>query len=85
MFSSAGSLALISSKYLGIPPVTANTLSFLDDRLRLVSEELNGTEQNLQRFKTKEGITSLDAEGTLFLNQVTPFPGPLSAQAPGLA
>lgn len=50
--------------------ISANTLSFLDDRLRLVSEELNGTEQNLQRFKTKEGITSLDAEGTLFLNQV---------------
>ncbi len=50
--------------------ISANTLNFLDERLRLVSDELSGTEQNLQRFKSREGITSLDAEGTLFLNQV---------------
>ena len=50
--------------------ISANTLSFLDERLRLVSEELNGTEKDLQSFKSKEKITSLNTEGTLFLAQV---------------
>ena len=50
--------------------MSANTLSFLDDRLRLVSEELSGVEKNLQSFKTNQGIVDLSAEGSLFLEQL---------------
>jgi tyrosine-protein kinase Etk/Wzc len=50
--------------------ISANTLNFLDSRLRLVAEELSGVEKNLQVFKTKQGIVDLGTEGNLFLNQV---------------
>ncbi|MDO9376799.1 MAG: hypothetical protein Q7T76_20395, partial [Ferruginibacter sp.] len=50
--------------------LSANTLNFLDERLRLVSEELSGVEKNLQSFKTNEGIVDLGTEGTLFLEQL---------------
>lgn len=50
--------------------ISANTLNFLDERLRLVSEELSGVEKNLQDFKTTQGIVDLSAEGTLFLGQI---------------
>ena len=50
--------------------ISANTLAFLDERLRLVSEELDGTEKDLQSYKSKEKITSLNSEGTIFLAQV---------------
>lgn len=47
-----------------------NTQKFLEDRLRLVSEELNGVEKNLQSYKTTTGITDLGAEGQLYLSQL---------------
>jgi tyrosine-protein kinase Etk/Wzc len=50
--------------------ISANTLNFLDERLRLVAEELNGEEKKLQSFKTTQGIVDLGAEGTLFLEQL---------------
>ena len=50
--------------------ISANTLKFLDDRLRFVSEELSGVEKSLQSFKTTQGIVDLGAEGTLFLEQL---------------
>ncbi|MEO6229424.1 MAG: polysaccharide biosynthesis tyrosine autokinase [Ferruginibacter sp.] len=50
--------------------ISANTLSFLDERLRLVSEELNGVEKNLQSYKSSAGIVDLGAEGTLLLDQL---------------
>ncbi|MBC7886420.1 MAG: polysaccharide biosynthesis tyrosine autokinase [Ferruginibacter sp.] len=50
--------------------ISANTLSFLDERLRLVSDELSGVEKNLQSFKTNEGIVDLGTEGSLFLEQL---------------
>lgn len=50
--------------------MSANTLNFLDGRLKLVSEELNGVEKNLQDFKTTQGIIDLGTEGDLFLKQV---------------
>lgn len=39
--------------------ISDNTLRFLDDRLRLVSEELSGVEKDLQTFKTTQGIVDL--------------------------
>ena len=50
--------------------ISANTLRFLDERLRLVSQELSGVEGNLQNYKSTQGITDLSAEGTLFLDQL---------------
>ena len=49
--------------------LSANTLKFLDERLKLVSEELSGVEKNIQSFKTKENIVDLGTEGSLFLDQ----------------
>ena len=50
--------------------ISANTLNFLDERLRLISEELNDVEKNLQLFKTKQGIVDLGAEGTIIFGQL---------------
>lgn len=47
-----------------------NSQNFLDDRLRLISEELSGVEKNLQDYKSKEHITDLSIEGNLYLNQL---------------
>ena len=50
--------------------ISANTLTFLDERLHLVAEELSGVEKNLQSFKTGQGIVDLGTEGNLFLSQL---------------
>lgn len=50
--------------------LSANTLRFLDERLRLISEELSGVEKDIQSFKTTQGIVDLSAEGGLFLGQL---------------
>lgn len=50
--------------------MSANTLNFLDGRLRLVAEELSGVEKNMQNFKSSQNIVDLGAEGSLFLDQL---------------
>ena len=50
--------------------ISANTLAFLNERLRLVAEELSGEEKRLQSFKTDQGIVDLGAEGNLSLNKL---------------
>lgn len=47
-----------------------NSQRFLDERLKIVADELNGVEKNLQSFKSSEGIINLGAEGELYLSQV---------------
>lgn len=47
-----------------------NSKSFLDERLKLVSDELSGVEKNLQDYKSKENIVDLSAEGASYLNQL---------------
>jgi tyrosine-protein kinase Etk/Wzc len=47
-----------------------NTLSFIDDRLRLVSSDLKGVETSLQDYKSRGGITDLATEGQIYLGQV---------------
>jgi len=47
-----------------------NSQQFLEKRLSLVADELNGVEKNLQNFKSSEGITDLGREGELYLTQV---------------
>lgn len=47
-----------------------NSLAFIDGRLLLVSEDLNGAESSLQNYKSKAGITDLATEGQIYLGQV---------------
>jgi tyrosine-protein kinase Etk/Wzc len=49
---------------------SANTLAFITDRLEIVSKDLSGVEDNLQKFRSKEGIIDLPSEGRLFLENV---------------
>ncbi len=50
--------------------VYQNTANFLEERLRLVVDELSGVESQLQNFKSKEGIFNLSAQGEMFLSQL---------------
>ncbi|MXV52129.1 polysaccharide biosynthesis tyrosine autokinase [Pedobacter sp. HMF7647] len=50
--------------------VAANTLVFVDERLKLISQELTSVEKNVQNFKSSEGITDISTESQLFLQNV---------------
>ncbi|MCC7303403.1 MAG: polysaccharide biosynthesis tyrosine autokinase [Bacteroidia bacterium] len=50
--------------------VASNTLVFIEERLRLLSGDLNKVEQSVEEFKSKEGITNISEEGRLFLQSV---------------
>jgi capsular exopolysaccharide synthesis family protein len=46
------------------------SLSFIDERLLLVSQDLRSVEVNLQNYKSSGGITDLASEGQIYLGQV---------------
>lgn len=48
----------------------SNTLKFLDERLGLVSGELQTVEKNVEQYKTAQGITDLSAQAESFLQTV---------------
>ncbi len=48
----------------------ANTLKFLEERLGLVSGELQNVEKNVAQYKTSQGITDLSAQAQSFLQTV---------------
>lgn len=50
--------------------VYQNTVNFIEERLRIVSDELSGIESNLQHYKTTESVYNLSAQGELYLNQL---------------
>lgn len=50
--------------------VAANTLRFIEDRLKLISGDLTEVEKNVESFKSREGITDISAESQLFLESV---------------
>ncbi len=50
--------------------VYQNTVRFVEERLSIVSDELNGVESKLQNFKSKEGIFNLGAQGEMYLNRL---------------
>src|ERR1035437_9259211 len=50
--------------------VAANTLVFIEERLKLISGELTVVEKNVEDYKSKEGITDISAESQLFLQSV---------------
>lgn len=47
--------------------VAANTVRFIDNRLRIVSGELASVEKNVERYKSTLGITDLSAQAQSFL------------------
>ena len=48
----------------------AATLEFIDNRLKLVINELSNIEMNVQSYKSREGIVDISAEGTAYLSSV---------------
>lgn len=50
--------------------VAASTLVFIEERLKLISEELGDVEKNVENFKVGAGITDISAESNLFLTSV---------------
>ena len=50
--------------------VAANTLRFIEDRLVLISRDLTDVEKSVENYKSREGITDISAESSLFLESV---------------
>lgn len=50
--------------------LAANTLRFINERLSMVSNELDSVEHGIQAYKTQEGIVDISAQGQLYLNNV---------------
>ncbi len=46
-----------------------NAQKFLESRINLVADELNGVEKNLETFQRQNGVFDLDAESQIYLNQ----------------
>ena len=46
------------------------TLKFIDERLMFVGEDLRKAEQNVEEYKTQQGITNISAESSLFLQNI---------------
>ncbi len=47
-----------------------NTIAFVNERLRVVSQELNSVEKQIQNYKTNEGIVDLTEQGKMYLQNV---------------
>jgi tyrosine-protein kinase Etk/Wzc len=50
--------------------LASNTLKFINERLRLVTSELDSVERGIQQYKTKAGIIDISAQGQLYLDDV---------------
>jgi capsular exopolysaccharide synthesis family protein len=50
--------------------LAANTLAFVENRLKEVEQELDSLEGNIQRYRAKKGVVNLSEQGRLFLENV---------------
>jgi tyrosine-protein kinase Etk/Wzc len=50
--------------------LASNTLKFINERLRLVVLELDSVELGIQKYKTREGIVDISAQGQQYLQSV---------------
>ncbi|RYY98533.1 MAG: polysaccharide biosynthesis tyrosine autokinase [Chitinophagaceae bacterium] len=50
--------------------VARNTISFVDERMRIVQRELNAVEKQIQSYKAQKGIVDLSEQGKLYLKNV---------------
>jgi capsular exopolysaccharide synthesis family protein len=51
--------------------MAANTLSFIDERLRFVIKDLDSIERSIQHYKAKQGIVNLSEQSRNFLHNVS--------------
>jgi len=51
--------------------LAANTLSFLQERLTFVSQELNSIERRIEQYKSGKGAVDISSQGKLFLETVS--------------
>jgi tyrosine-protein kinase Etk/Wzc len=47
--------------------IAQRTISFINERLKLLTEELGGVEKNLQQFKQNNGIINIQSQSSLYL------------------
>jgi capsular exopolysaccharide synthesis family protein len=59
--------------------ISENTLKFLNERLDIVSGELNGIEKKLQNYKTSNDIIDLSTQGQVVLKQLNETDTKISA------
>ncbi len=50
--------------------LAGNTLKFVEDRLKFVSQELDSVERNLQNFRSQNQITDITTQGQIYLQTV---------------
>lgn len=48
-----------------------NTLAFVEDRLKLVSHDLDSIERKVQQYKSGAGAVDISAQGQLYLQNVS--------------
>ncbi|MBD2700663.1 polysaccharide biosynthesis tyrosine autokinase [Spirosoma sp. BT702] len=48
----------------------ANTLRFIEERLKLITAELGGVEQNIEQYRKAQGVSGLSSEAATFLKKV---------------
>ncbi len=53
--------------------ISENTSKFIANRLVLISQELDGVEQDVEAFKQSNGLTDIDSEAKLFLQGSTEY------------
>lgn len=51
--------------------IAAKTLAFIEDRLNLVTGQLDSVEKNIQRYKTQESVYDLGSQASLYLSNVS--------------
>ena len=51
--------------------IAAKTLSFIEDRLNLVTGQLDSVEKNIQSYKTRESVYDLGGQASLYLSNVS--------------
>jgi len=51
--------------------LAANTLAFVQERLKYVEKDLDSIEQKLQQYKANQGAIDIGSQGTLFLENVS--------------
>ncbi|MEO5892283.1 MAG: polysaccharide biosynthesis tyrosine autokinase [Ferruginibacter sp.] len=51
--------------------LTTNTLDFIDERLKLLKNDLDSTERKIQRFKSRNDAVDISTQGKLFLENVS--------------
>ncbi|HLP04254.1 MAG TPA: polysaccharide biosynthesis tyrosine autokinase [Paludibacter sp.] len=58
--------------------IATNTADFVDDRLRIISGELQDVEMNVESYKREKGLTDLSSEAEIFLKSASEYDNKLA-------